>query len=75
MKHAGVVYVIQGELNAALLAVNLISASKWYELTPLCDDLWSFVVKDEPGVKLPNGVESTRPCWIENGVLSHRVKD
>ncbi len=44
--------VVTGTEIANALAVTLISRSKWFEFTPLPDDEYEFIVKDEPGLPL-----------------------
>lgn len=42
--------VLNYEHNALRFARELIQASKWFTLTPLPDDQWEFVVKNEAGI-------------------------
>ncbi len=41
-------YFVKSEPKAILLATSLIHSSVWFELTPLPDDEWEFILKNEP---------------------------
>ena len=40
-------YIVTGEALAAHLAMSLVRMSAWFELTPLPDDEWQFVIKPD----------------------------
>jgi len=42
---------VAGAYSAAAVATRLINASKWFEMTPLPDDCYEFVAKDEAGLE------------------------
>jgi hypothetical protein len=41
------IHIISGEAHMTAIAVGLIKASVWFQVTPLPDDMWQIETKDE----------------------------
>lgn len=66
VKHPGVLIEILSQAAAMNMAVSLIAANKWFEMTPLPADCWEFVIKDEPGVDVPEFCNSEwHQVWLD----------
>lgn len=66
MMHPGYQIEVTGQSAAMNFAVNLVAASKWFVMTPLPDDQWEFLVKDEPEIQEPEYAETEwEKIWLD----------